>query len=120
MPLAAPQCPTCKRPLQKSREGDWFCPGCTRRECPTCGRTMKRSGAGRYTCSLHGEWLEKEPDEEQVATPAVKPAADYDSDPDRHHKTVASQLREYGSGNSGSGRRRKRVVKRRPDKYLDV
>lgn len=113
-------CPTCKEPLEKDKDGRWFCPNCSRRECPTCGRVMKRSGAGRYVCSLHGEWLEKEPDERQEQEPTVKPGSDYDPDPYRHDKTIDSQIREYGPGSNGVGRVRKKGHKHKPDPWREV
>ena len=116
--MADPTCPTCGLPLEKTKSGQWSCPKCARRFCPRCGRVMQRKGDGYYVCpDGHGEWLEDElePEVQQAK------AADYEPDPYRHDKTIDSQIREYGPGSNGVGRRRKKpTVKRKPNFWKDV
>lgn len=60
---------------------------------------MIHLGEGRYICpDKHGEWLV---DEKEMGI-------EVDPDPFRHEKTLASQIRESGSGNNGVGRAKDR------------
>lgn len=64
--------------------------------CPRCGTEMMDLGLGRYICpDGHGEWL---------ADDELEDYEEVDPDPYRHEKTVASQLREYGSNADRAGK----------------
>ncbi len=68
---------------------------------------MTDLGLGRYVCpNKHGEWLV---DESELGDLGVE----IDSDPYRHEKTIASQLREYGSNADRAGKAKKKPHKLR-------
>lgn len=75
--------------------------------CPRCGTEMGDLGLGRYVCpNGHGEWL---------AGDELEEYEEVDSDPYRQEKTIASQLREYGTNADRAGRSKDRkTVYRRP------
>ena len=57
---------------------------------------MTNLGLGRYVCpDGHGEWL---------ADDELENYEERDSDPYRHEKTVASQLREHGTNSDRVGK----------------
>lgn len=79
-----------RQPLEfKPLKGWWECPICL---CKT---------------------INPEPDEEALREKIDK---NYDPDPNRWEKTIASTLKIKGSGNKSSGKSRKRTAARRYDK----